>query len=169
MNVIPRNILSALLTTIFAVVAITGIMMFFKIRILSTEALHIWLGLVFVLISLLHLMKNWSGFLSYFKKSSTTLSIGVGILVVALFVIVPMFSSHEKGVNPKGQIFGAMMNSPIEKVATFLDMDSELIVKNLSEKSHIIASSKQSVSEIAQANNKSNDEILNVIFSTPKP
>ena len=42
MNVIPRNILSGLLTVMFAVVSITGVMMFFKIRVLSSEALHIW-------------------------------------------------------------------------------------------------------------------------------
>jgi len=169
MNVIPRNILSALLTTMFAVVSISGVMMFFKIRILSIEALHIWLGLAFVLISILHLVKNWSGFLSYFKKSSTVVSIGIAIFVVALFIIVPIFNPQEKKINPKGNIIGAMMNSPIEKVAVFLDLDSELILKNLSEKKHIIASSKQSVSEIAQANSTSNDEILKVVFSATMP
>lgn len=164
MKVIPRNILSALLTTVFAVVAITGIMMFFKMRLLSTEVIHIWLGLGFTVISVLHLLKNWVGFVSYFKKSSTMLSIGVVLCVVALFVVVPMFGMQDKGVNPKGVMIGALMNQPIEKVATFLDMDSGLIVKRLSEQKQIIVSAKQSVNEIAKANGKKSDEILNVIF-----
>ena len=75
MNVIPRNVLSALLMVMFAVVSITGVMMYFKIRVLSSEALHIWLGFAFVVISCLHLLKNWNGFLSYFKKRSTVLSL----------------------------------------------------------------------------------------------
>lgn len=164
MKVIPRNILSALLTTIFVVVAITGVMMFFKIRPLSTESIHIWLGLTFVVFACLHLLKNWTGFASYFKKSSTLLSIGAAFCVVALFVIVPMFDTQEKGVNPKGMMIGALMNQPIEKVAVFLDMDSELIVKRLSDQQQIIASAKQSVNEIAKANDKKSDEILNVMF-----
>lgn len=167
MNVIPRNILSALLTVMFAVVSITGVMMFFKIRILSSETLHIWLGFAFVTISCLHLLKNWNGFLSYFKKRSTLLSILFGFLVILAFVIPPLVSPLEKGVNPKGAVIGAMMSAPLSKVAVFVDLDEEMMVKVLADK-QIVASSKQSVSEIAKANGKTNDEILNIVFSAPK-
>jgi len=164
MTVIPRNILSTLLATMFGVVSITGVMMFFKIRIFSTEALHIWLGLAFVVISLLHLAKNWKGFLSYFKKSSTLISLASGLFVVALFIVVPMFDSQVKSISPKSQMMSAMMNSSLEKVAIFLEIDSAIMLKNLNEKSHIVASSRQSVHEIAQANHKSNEEILKIVF-----
>lgn len=167
MNVIPRNILSALLTVMFAVVAITGVMMFFKIRMFSSEALHIWLGLAFVAISCLHLFKNWSGFLSYFKKRSTLLSILFGFLVILAFVVPPLVNPVEKGVNPKGAVIGAMMNASLSKVAVFVGLDEEMMVKVLADK-QIVASSKQSVSEIAKANGKTNDEILNIVFTAPK-
>lgn len=167
MNVIPRNILSGLLTVMFAVVSITGVMMFFKIRVLSSEALHIWLGFVFVVISCLHLFKNWNGFLSYFKKRSTFLSILLGCVVILAFVVPPLFMPQVKNVNPKGKIIGTMMNAPLSKVATFVDLDEEMIIKNLADQ-HIMASSKQSVVEIAQSNDKTNDEILNIVFSSSK-
>lgn len=167
MNVIPRNILSALLTVMFAVVSITGVMMFFKIRILSSETLHIWLGFAFVTISCLHLLKNWNGFLSYFKKRSTLLSIFFGFFVILAFIVPPLVSPLEKGVNPKGAVIGAMMSAPLSKVAVFVDLDEEMMVKVLADK-QIVASSKQSVSEIAKANGKTNDEILNIVFSAPK-
>jgi len=167
MNVIPRNILSALLTVMFAVVSITGVMMFFKIRMLSSETLHIWLGFAFVTISCLHLLKNWNGFLSYFKKRSTLLSIFFGFLVILVFIIPPLVSPVEKGVNPKGVVIGAMMNAPLSKVAVFVSLDEEMMVKVLADK-QIVASSKQSVSEIAKANGKTNDEILNIVFLAPK-
>jgi len=167
MNVIPRNILSALLTVMFAVVSITGVMMFFKIRILSSEALHIWLGFAFVAISCLHLFKNWSGFISYFKKRSTLLAIFFGFFVILAFVLPPLVSPQEKGVNPKGKIIGTMMNAPLSKIAAFVDLDEELMVKVLADH-QILASSKQSVTEIAKANGKTNDDILNIVFTAPK-
>ncbi len=167
MNVIPRNILSALLTVMFAIVSITGVMMYFKIRVLSSETLHIWLGFAFVVISCLHLLKNWSGFISYFKKRSTLLSILFGFLVILAFVVPPLVSPQEKGVNPKGKIIGTMMSAPLSKVATFVDLDEEMMVKVLADK-QILASSKQSVTEIAKANGKTNDEILNIVFTAPK-
>ena len=167
MNVIPRNILSSLLTVMFAVVSITGVMMFFKIRILSSEALHIWLGFAFVAISCLHLFKNWNGFLSYFKKRSTLLSILFGLMVILAFIVPPLLIPQEKSVNPKGKIIGTMMSAPLSKLATFADLDEEMMVKALANK-QILASSKQSISEIAKANDKTNDEVLNIVFSAPK-
>jgi len=167
MNVIPRNILSALLTVMFAVVSITGVLMFFKIRVLSTEALHIWLGLVFVAISCLHLLKNWNGFLTYFKKRSTLLSILFGVMVVVVFIMTPLINPQEKSINPKAKVIGAMMNAPLAKVAAFIDLDEEMMVKELADQ-QIVASTKQSVTEIAKANDKTNDEILKIVFLAPQ-
>jgi len=166
MNVIPRNILSALLTVMFAVVSITGVMMYFKIRVLSSEALHIWLGFAFVAISCLHLLKNWGGFITYFKKRSTLVSMFFGIFVTLVFIVTPLLDPQEKDVNPKGKIIGAMMNASLSKVAAFVDLDEAMMVKVLADK-QIIASSKQSISEIAKANDKTNDDILNIVFTAP--
>ncbi|ARU50096.1 DUF4405 domain-containing protein [Sulfurospirillum diekertiae] len=166
MNVIPRNILSALLTVMFVVVSITGIMMYFKIRMLSSEALHIWLGFAFVAISCVHLLKNWNGFITYFKKRSTLVSIFFGFFVITAIIIAPLLNPQEKGINPKSKIIGTMMNAPLSKVAAFVDLDEAMMVKVLADK-QIIASSKQSVSEIAKANDKTNDDILNIVFTAP--
>ena len=165
MNTIPRNILSGFLTTLFFIVSITGVMMFFKVRILSTEALHIWLGLGFVFIAVLHLVKNWNGFVSYFKKSSTSFAIGAGLLIMGLFIIVPLVNPAPSGVNPKAKMLGALMNSSLEKVAQFLDMDAEKMVLKLSEQGHMNASVRESVSEIAKAINKKSEDVLAIIFS----
>lgn len=164
MNSVSRNVLSGFLAVLFIAVSITGVMMYFKIRIFSSETIHIWIGFLFVLISLLHLVKNWSGFLSYFKKSSTFGAISAGFFLVALFVIVPLFGPQDKGINPKGAMINALMNAPIEKIAVFLDMDGALMIKRLSDQKQIMVSPKQSVSEIAKANHKNNDEILGVLF-----
>ena len=59
------------------------------------------------------------------------------------------------------------MSAPLSKVAAFVDLDDEMMVKVLADK-QIIASSKQSVTEIAKANGKTNDEILAIVFTAPK-
>lgn len=164
---VPRNIVSAVLTALFAVVAISGVLMFFKIRLLSMEAMHIWLGLAFVVIALLHLLKNWSAFSNYFKKQSTTASILAIVVVCSLFIATALLDNKEKGVNPKQKIFSTVMVAPLSSIALFFNLDAEAIVKNLHQQSQILATPKQSVSEIAKASGKSNDEILQIIFNTP--
>ena len=59
------------------------------------------------------------------------------------------------------------MSAPLSKVAAFVDLDEELMVKALADH-QILASSKQSVIEIAKANGKTNDDILNLVFTASK-
>ncbi|KFL34277.1 MULTISPECIES: DUF4405 domain-containing protein [unclassified Sulfurospirillum] len=167
MKVIPRNVLSAVLTVVFVVVSITGVLMYFKIRMFSVQSLHIWLGFAFAIAGCLHLFKNWSGFLSYFKKRSTMVSIAFALCVTATFIILPLINPQAKNIFPKNQLFSAMLNAPLSKVAAFVALDEEMMAKKLADH-QILASHKQSVSEIAKANEKSNDEVLNIVFSAPK-
>ncbi len=161
----PRNILSALLTALFAVVAISGVLMFFKIRLLAMESLHIWLGLAFVVIAVFHLAKNWTAFNTYFKKKSTLVSIGVVCVICAIFIAIPLLDTTPKGVNPKQKIFSAVMSAPLSNVAQFFNLDADMIVKNLHEQRQMIVTAQQSIGEIAKANGKSGDEVLQIIFS----
>lgn len=160
----PRNILSALLTALFAIVAISGVLMFFKIRLLAMESLHIWLGLAFVIMAVFHLAKNWTAFGTYFKKKSTLLSIGV---VCAIFVAIPLLDTTPKGVNPKQKIFSTVMNTPLSNVAQFFKLDAKMMVKNLYDQHQIIATTQQSIGEITKASGKPSDEILQIILSAP--
>ncbi|WP_060824958.1 DUF4405 domain-containing protein [Sulfurospirillum cavolei] len=166
MNVIARNIVSSLLMILFSVVSVTGVMMFFKIRILSGEVLHIWLGFVFVLISCLHVMKNWNNVRIYFTKRSTHFTFLLGLCVVVVFVAMPLFQPQERTINPKGLIFQTMMSAPLSKLAAFTDIDEELMVKELANR-NISASGRQSILEIAKANDTTNDAILKIVFSVP--
>ena len=133
-SIIPRNILSTLLMLFFTIVSITGIMMYFKIRIFSSEVLHIWLGFACVALVWLHVVKNWSAFSSYLKRRSTFGAILFGVFVVLAFV----------------------------------DLDMDKTLKGLMDK-QISATREQSITQIAKANNKTNDEILKIVFSASNP
>ena len=165
MMLFPRNIVSAFLTALFAVVAISGVLMFFKIRLLAMESLHIWLGLAFVVMAALHLAKNWTAFGTYFKKKSTLLSLGSVCVVCAIFVAVALLNSTEKGFNPKQKIFSTVMSEPLSNVAQFFNLDAKMMVQNLQDQYQIVATAQQSVSEITKTSGKSSDEILQIILS----
>ena len=165
MRYFPRNILSAILTATFVIVAISGVLMFFKIRLFAMESIHIWLGLAFVLVGVLHLFKNWNAFSGYFKKNSTFTSIITVAVICSLFVAIPLLNPKEKGVSPKQKIFTMMMVSPLANLAQFVNLDADIMVKNLQEKAKIVATTKQSVEEIAKVSGKASEEILQIILS----
>ncbi|MDD3342735.1 MAG: DUF4405 domain-containing protein [Sulfurospirillaceae bacterium] len=165
--IFSRNILSAILASFFIFVAITGVLMFVGIRLAFVEPLHIWLGLAFIVVSGLHLMKNWKTFSSYFAKKTTVLSmVSVGI-IASLFIVVPMLLPHSSEVNPKQKIFTTVMNAPLSEVARFFNLDEEMMMKQLQDGSGIETIQKQSIAQIAQSNHKKSDEILQLVLNAP--
>lgn len=164
MKGIPRNVLSALLSVVFVVVSVTGVMMYFKMRMFSIQTLHIWLGFAFALVGCLHLFKNWQGFCFYFKKRSTLVSVLLGVSVTLAFILIPLINPQTKSPSPKNQLFSVMMQAPLSKVAAFMDKDADQMLKALAHK-QIVASYRQSVAEIAQSNNRSSDEVLRIVFN----
>jgi hypothetical protein len=165
--ILSKNILSAALASLFVCIAITGILMFVGMRLAFVEPLHIWFGLAFIAVSGLHLMKNWKTFSFYFAKKTTILSIvSVGI-IASLFIIVPMLQPHSSDINPKQKIFTTVMNAPLSEVARFFSLDEEMMMKQLQDSSGIEATQKQSIAEIAKANNKKSDEILHLVLNAP--
>ena len=78
----------------------------------------------------------------------------------------PFLNPQPKGVNPKGKVLGAMVNASLLKLADFTDIEVQVMLKNLASEK-MLASATQSISEIARANQKSNDEVLTIAFRTP--
>jgi hypothetical protein len=113
-----RGFTSLLLTMLFLVIAVSGVMLFLTPRgrvanwtgwtLLGLDkdqwgALHIMVGILFVIIAGLHLYLNWSVFLSYLKKKSIAgmnmkRELAVATVVAILLLVgaitgVPPFSS----------------------------------------------------------------------------
>ena len=165
--ILSKNILSALLASAFVCIAITGILMFVGMRFAFVEPLHIWLGLTFIVISGLHLMKNWKIFSSYFAKKTTVLSMLSVAIIASLFILVPMLQPQSTDVNPKQKIFTTVMNAPLSDVARFFSLDEEMMMKQLQDGSGIEATNRQSIAQIAKANDKKSDEILHLVLNAP--
>ena len=165
--ILSKNILSAALASVFLCIAITGVLMFVDIHLAFVEHLHIWLGFAFIAISGLHLMKNWKTFSSYFAKKTTLLSIASVGIIASLFIVLPMMLPQTSEVNPKQKILTTIMNAPLSEVARFFSLDEEMMMKQLQDGSGIEATQKQSIAEIAQANNKKNNEILHLVLNAP--
>src|SRR5690554_7974283 len=63
-----RNFVTPVLTVIFVMVALTGMLMFFHLFDGYTEVVHEILGLFFVVCTILHIILNWKALKLHFKK-----------------------------------------------------------------------------------------------------
>ncbi|PTX99079.1 DUF4405 domain-containing protein [Opitutus sp. ER46] len=77
--------LSPFVAVAFAVISITGVLLFFHVKNGPIMVLHEWFGWAFVIAGAVHVLLNWRPLLGYLKLRRGVLSLTVAlVLVVAL-------------------------------------------------------------------------------------
>ena len=125
---LSRSFISPLITIIFLVVALSGLLMFFHIFDGYTEVVHEILGVVFVVFSVLHVILNWKALKIHFKKRVFILSTIVVAVISILLVI-----QQQKSPKFDTILIERITNAPIEDVLKVLQVDSIVVVKRLEE------------------------------------
>ena len=125
---LSRSFISPLITIIFLVVALSGLLIFFHIFDGYTEVVHEILGVVFVVFSVLHVILNWKALKIHFKKRVFILSTIVVAVISILLVI-----QQQKSPKFDTILIERITNAPIEDVLKVLQVDSIVVVKRLEE------------------------------------
>lgn len=125
---LSRSFITPLITIIFLVVALSGLLMFFHIFDGYTEVVHEILGVIFVVFSVLHIILNWKALKIHFKKRVFILSTIVVAVISILLVI-----QQQKSPKFDTILIERITNAPIEDVLKVLQVDSIVVVKRLEE------------------------------------
>ena len=125
---LSRSFNTPLITIIFLVVGLSGLLMFFHIFDGYTEVVHEILGLFFVVFSVLHVILNWKALKIHFKKRVFILSTIVVAVISILLVI-----QQQKSPKFDTILIERITNAPIEDVLKVLQVDSIVVVKRLEE------------------------------------
>jgi len=93
-----KSQISPILAVLYIITSVTGICLFFHIHGKMIIVLHEWLGIIFVIISILHIMLNWKIFAAYFKKTTGAAMIGLA-LFISLIIAVWSGNPNKKNYN----------------------------------------------------------------------
>ena len=156
-KIITRDMATSLTTLGFAVVGISGIMMFFHFFDNYVKEMHEILGLVFVGIVFFHVFFNWKSMKNYFSKKVFLLSV-----IVAMGVVVGFTSNAPTGPNPKGIIIQSVLNAPLEDSVGVLGLDMEVFELKL-KNANIILKEEASLNQLAKANKISPYKLVAII------
>lgn len=91
-----RNWISPLAGVAFASVAVSGILMFFHIRIPGMRYMHELMGVLLAVAGTIHILLNWRPFTRYFRtKAAIFALIGGLILCLALMIAGAKYHSNQ--------------------------------------------------------------------------
>ncbi len=144
----------------FIILAVTGILMFFKINVGYIKPVHEWLSWVMVIGIVFHTIANWKSFTSYFSKKPSFTIIGAGLIITVLSVFMP---SANNG-NPGMKMIKALGTAKIETIADMAGQNSDDIITKLEQKGISETGTSMTIQEIAAMNGKKEKDILWVIF-----
>lgn len=83
-----RRSLCAVVAGSFAAVAITGVLMLFHVKNGVIVTVHEWIGLLFTIAAVIHLVVHWKAFLTYLKRKDVRLALGLTIALIVLLGII---------------------------------------------------------------------------------
>jgi hypothetical protein len=133
---------------IFLVVAVTGCLMFFHAGDRYLKGAHEWLGMAFVLASVLHVARNAKGFVHLMKAGRTWVLTGLCALALGGFVAAATFAPPSGG-NPMMAMASLSAKAPLSALAPVVGMETDKLVERLEAGGVQVASIHQPLEEIA--------------------
>lgn len=152
MTEIIRKYATAAATALFAVVSISGILMFFHVGKGLVSEMHEWLAMLFVAVAGLHVWRNWTAFTGYFRRGTIALPAAVTAIAAALFIVPAVFTGQHR--EPVPRLFQAIENARVADIAQLVGASSDTMAAALKAKGFEVRSADQRVVDIASASGK---------------
>lgn len=135
---------------IFAFVGVSGLMMFFGLRNHTLNELHEWVGVSFVAISVLHIVRNDRAFAFMIKQRRSIAVIAV-LGLIGTAAIAMSFSTPSRG-NPNramSTVVQQLANRPIQQISPAFGLSPDQMVAKLRAGGVIVQNSDQTLAELA--------------------
>ena len=158
---------TALTATLGVVTCVTGVMLFFHSFKAQVTAMHEWLGVGFVIATLLHLVRHWKPFSHLLKQRRMQVLTAITVLIVAAFVAS---AGARRGENPMRQTratIGAMSRAPLATLAPVFGLSSDEAVSRLAGAGIRDIAATQTLDEIARTNGVEPLRVLATLGGNP--
>lgn len=162
---------STLIYWSFAVTGVTGVLLFFHVRMSPVEELHIWIGFLMIAAFVPHIARNWRSFLGYFHKAPLYVALAVTIAISALFAYPALSGSDERAGGPPDMraafaITAAMSTASLEAIAPILRTDTDELIDRLEAAGAKVSDGAETLQSIAETSGQSVSVLLATLFST---
>lgn len=151
-----RNHATPLALAAFAAIGISGVMMFAGLRTHELGELHEWLGITFVCLALLHIIRNGHAFTLMLARTRSKIIIGsLGTLAILLIGTAYIGGSHghhgpDGGPEPWPQVAQRLSYTPISQMAPALGLSPAQAITRLRKGGISVAGPGQNLADISQ-------------------
>ena len=143
------------------VVAVSGVMMFYHLEEGLVKSMHEWLGLLFVVAIVLHVLNHWMP-VSRYLQSKQAVAIIVLVLAIAGGWIATSGDTRE---HPAKRLLGKVQRAPLSVVAGLQNEPIDALMSRLQQAGITVVSQQQSVADIAAKNSRNPMELMDILLA----
>lgn len=154
----------------FVLMAVTGILMFFEVRLGIIKVAHEWSSWLMVIAVSLHVVLHWKSFSRYFSQTLPAAVIGLFAVLTVAAMLIPN-NAPQRGGPPGGfggtagaQATQLLLSAPLATIATLSQQTPDAVVAKLEAQGLTSVTLDQSLSAVATNNQRNPVEMLNVIL-----
>jgi len=145
---------------LFAIVGLSGVLIFFHIGDGLLMGAHEWLGLVFVAASVLHVVRNWNGFAKTVKAKSGKTALALTAIATTAFIL----ASTQGSGNPMKEFVMASAQAPLPQVAQVLNVPLDNLITDLKAQGFLVIDPTRSPTQIAKISERAVPEVFEVLL-----
>lgn len=127
LNLVTRDVVTPVTIILFIVSTVTGIMLMLHWKGGLVRESHEWLSIVFSIIAIWHLIKNWQSFTQYLKRSPALVAFGASLLISLVFTGM---TGSDRNINPRA-VFMALSVATLEHTAPAFGLTTDEAVAKL--------------------------------------
>lgn len=160
-----RNVISVITGISFFFVGLSGLLMKFAFKSQWLNEIHIWTGIVMVVVAALHLILNWKPFAGYFQRR-WLYALAVPFLAYAVMMVAQSSGASAGGGGAHGGMGGVIQKLGQAKaadVAPVFGKTPDALVNQLRTAGFQVDSADQTLFQISRANHRPPQAILSVV------
>lgn len=155
---------STLIFASFVITSVTGVLLYFRVRVAPIEELHIWIGFLMIAGAFLHIARNWRPFLCYFKQAAFYGGLALTVLIGAWFSYPALMGTETAaGGRPDMRsafaISRAVAGAALSDLAPLAHTDANGLMAKLSEMGVTVSDPSATLQSVADTAGKSAQEL----------
>ncbi len=135
---------------LFLVSTVSGVFLFFHLGTSIFHAMHEWLSMVLIVPVALHIWKNWTSLMTYFKRKVIYIPLLLSLAGGVVFAYPALTGPSGGGGNPLRATVRAMQSGTIAQVAPLYRLTPDALAERLRAKGYTVSSLERTLAQVAK-------------------
>ena len=151
---------------LFAIMGVTGLLMFFEAETGFNKLLHEWAGLVMATAVTLHVVVNWAPFKRYLGSSNLARAI-IAACVLALAASFTPQPDKGSGGRPIARIYQTVLNAPLSNVAALRGETPDELIARLKAAGFEVQDSQTTIVTLTNGDREQQEKAVSALVPAP--